>query len=351
MISTLTMLLSGCGKNNYEKIKVMEYKDTVLNLDEVSLWQAILEAEFEEAAGSSNVWLEDGAKEQAKTELEFRLKQVLVLTQKSKEENITLSNEELETVKEDAKTFFDQLEESEIETLGLTLSTVEIVYEKNALFSKLLDLKTKDMEVDEEKIYSTLEENSEYIYFLNTPIEEIITKARVKHLLIKTFTGEQPTETTNYSAEDKKAAKIEAEQLFERVKDGEDFVKLITEYSEDEASLANEGEYTFTYKEMTHEFSDAAFDMEIGEIRLVESIFGYHIMRLEEIIKPTPEEITEFEKVIKDYDEYLRNNLLQVQKQEFYTPIYAEWEKEAEKDIKVVQKQWNKIEMGKGIGN
>lgn len=351
LLIAIPIILGGCKKENFE-IKVMEYKDTVLYLDELIMWQAILEAEFESASGvDKNVWTQAGAKEQAKTELEFRLKQVLILTQQSKENNINLSDDELVKVKADAKTFYDLLEEKEISELGITLSTVENVYSKNARFSKLLDKVIDDEEMNEDEIMEELESNPDYQYFLETPSEEVLTKATVKQLLIKTFEGTTPSEETYFSEEEKLDAKAKAEQLQDRVKSGDDFIELITEYSEDEASLANNGEYTFTYKEMTTEFSEAAFNMKIGEIRLIESIYGYHIIRLEGLIKPSEEEIAHYEKTMQDYNDYIRTNLIAAKKQELFTPIYAEWEKDAQDAIKIIEKQWEKIELGKGIGN
>lgn len=74
------------------------------------------------------------------------------------------------------------------------------------------------------------------------------------------------------------ADKTTAEDVLSRVKSGEDFVKLMTEYGEDPG--ASEDGYTFTYGEMVTEFEEATFALEENEISdLVQSTYGYHIIK------------------------------------------------------------------------
>lgn len=100
-------------------------------------------------------------------------------------------------------------------------------------------------------------------------------KITVKHILIS-FDSESAGEVTD---EVKAEAKKKAEEVLEKVKNGEDFDKLIEEYNDDPGATS-EG-YTFADNgEMVQEFADAAFALEVGETsELVETTFGYHIIK------------------------------------------------------------------------
>jgi peptidyl-prolyl cis-trans isomerase D len=112
----------------------------------------------------------------------------------------------------------------------------------------------------------------------------------------------------NATDEQKVEVKVEAEKLLETVKaaiaEGEDFAELAKKHSEDAGSAPQggalsgrnpdlpEGDY-FARGDMVQPFEKAAFDeLAPGEVSdLVESRFGYHIIKLEE---KRPEEIQPF---------------------------------------------------------
>ena len=76
-------------------------------------------------------------------------------------------------------------------------------------------------------------------------------------------------------SDDKKAdKKAKAEAAFEAIKKGEKTMEDLKSENED-----NGFEYTFTYGEMVEPFEKAAFEMEVDEVRLVETEYGYHIVK------------------------------------------------------------------------
>jgi peptidyl-prolyl cis-trans isomerase C len=82
----------------------------------------------------------------------------------------------------------------------------------------------------------------------------------------------------------KDEARKKTEGLLERARKGEDFAKLATENSDDPGSKDKGGEYDFFARgKMVPEFDKAAFALKPGEIsELVETEFGFHIIKLEE---------------------------------------------------------------------
>lgn len=85
-----------------------------------------------------------------------------------------------------------------------------------------------------------------------------------------------------------------AKDVYDRARSGEEFCLLVTENSDDKGSLENCGEYSFAKGVMVPQFEQAAFGMEVGEFRLVQSPFGYHII---EKIAHEDAGITPFEEV------------------------------------------------------
>lgn len=88
---------------------------------------------------------------------------------------------------------------------------------------------------------------------------------------------------------DPKEKRAKAEQILQRAKNGEDFATLANENSEDPGNKNPKGEpqgglYTNVQKgRMVKPFEDAALSLEPGQIYpdVVESDFGYHIIKLE----------------------------------------------------------------------
>jgi peptidyl-prolyl cis-trans isomerase D len=81
---------------------------------------------------------------------------------------------------------------------------------------------------------------------------------------------------------DTNAAKMKADQLFQRVKAGEDFVKLAAENSDDPSNKFKGGDLGwFTKGAMVKEFEDAAMNGNIGDVvGPVKTQFGYHIIKV-----------------------------------------------------------------------
>ncbi len=113
-------------------------------------------------------------------------------------------------------------------------------------------------------------------------------QVKARHILIK-VAADAPDA-------DKKKAKERIDAALARVKDkGEDFAAVAKELSED-GSAAQGGDLgMFGPGRMVKPFEDAAFALEAGQISdVVETRFGYHVIKVEEV---KPEEIRELDEV------------------------------------------------------
>ena len=107
---------------------------------------------------------------------------------------------------------------------------------------------------------------------------------RAKHVLVGT---ESTTE------EEKKESYALAQDILKRAEAGEDFDALVAEYSEDPGSHSQPDGYVFTTGEMVIEFEEGTKNTEIGKFTLVETSYGYHVIK-RLALDETPELYEEF---------------------------------------------------------
>ncbi len=122
---------------------------------------------------------------------------------------------------------------------------------------------------------------------------QIQEQVEASHILIAYEGADGATEEITRSEEE---ALEEAERILsEPQEDPDAFNELAVEFSDDPTGQANEGNLDFfTRGEMVEEFEAAAFEMEIGDIsEVVESPFGYHIIKVTDRIEEGEEVVDE----------------------------------------------------------
>ncbi len=138
--------------------------------------------------------------------------------------------------------------------------------------------------------------------------------ATARHILI----GIEPADSDEVKAE----KKAKAEKVREQLLAGGDFVALAASESDDPGSKDNGGVYTFPRGQMVPAFEEAAFSQPLGEIGpLVETRFGYHIIKVDErkearaiSFEEVQTNLTQFlvsrqvQKAAQEYVEGLRSN-------------------------------------------
>lgn len=207
----------------------------------------------------------------------------VVLDGKFKEYGLKLSKSDLDTMEMLMDSFkmnfdysdikkADKLFREELTNSGLTY---DVFYSMQSLGAKAQTMINefygagKQYEITQDEIKAYYDENY----------------TRVKHILIsyndsngKKFTGEALDE-----------AKALADSAYDRAMAGESFEALVTELSEDSGSKSYPDGYIFSANETTFpmNFVEAAFDMEVGEIRFIETVYGYHIVKSYDINETT----------------------------------------------------------------
>lgn len=163
-------------------------------------------------------------------------------------------------------------------------------------FKEELILEYKKNLVTEEYVAENLTDDEIEEYY----DENIYGDINAKHILISPNTDDDMTDEEQEEAEEEALAL--AEEIIEKLNDGEDFAELAEEYSDDEGTASDGGELTVTYGEVVDEFWDAVSALEDGEYtdEPVESEYGYHI-----IYRISQEEKPELDDVYDDIVEVL----------------------------------------------
>ncbi len=154
--------------------------------------------------------------------------------------------------------------------------------------------------IDRNKLYNYYQEHTEYY-----TLPELVN---VSHILITAPKGSHPDKIN--------AAKDKIEDIFAKVKLGQDFNKLATQYSEDENSAKNGGNLGWLGKgEIDADFEQAAFSLtknkNISEI--VQSNFGYHIIKL---LDKRASQVNDFDKVIDQVAKHYKEEEVQTKLQD-----------------------------------
>ena len=136
------------------------------------------------------------------------------------------------------------------------------------------DMMSVDVPVEEDELRRHYDE-----YVANLAEQE---QRKARHILVQL--DEAADEQT------KASKKQQIEQLLQKINAGEDFAQLASSASEDPGSATQGGDLGWVSRGMmVPAFDDALFTLDKGEVSdIVESGFGYHIIKLEDIKGVTP---------------------------------------------------------------
>ena len=101
--------------------------------------------------------------------------------------------------------------------------------------------------------------------------------------------------------EEQKQARKKAEGILARIQAGEDFATLATEFSEDTGTKQKGDDLGFFQRgRMVPEFEKAAFSLEPGKVSdIVQSNFGFHIIKVEDRKEPAIRPYEEIKEQLK----------------------------------------------------
>jgi len=193
--------------------------------------------------------------------------------------------------------------EREFETkITITDEQLKDLYEtgtdlKIKLMQEELEKKVKDPNATPDEL-SQLKTQIDRIRKANLARLEVSEQVRVSHILLATRNRETDEELPQG---EQRMKREKAEKILVQAKAGEDFEKLVMDFSEDRNIKQTRGEYKFSRDEpYVQEFKSAAFSLMPGQISdIVATTFGYHIIKVHERIPPRKVPFDEIKKDLK----------------------------------------------------
>jgi len=203
------------------------------------------------------------------------------------------------------------------EALARQLKLMDTTREE--VLAKWTDTSTAEVVLKRELKVNITDADARKFYEDNPAQFEQPEMVRASHILLTTTDPKTGTELTT---EQKDAKRKQMEALLKRARAGEDFAKLVQEFSEDPGSKDKGGEYKFPRGQMVPEFESAAFALKTNQVsEIVTTRFGYHIIKLLEKI---PAQKLELAKVADDIKEALTQQAFQKQFPDYIAKLKTE---------------------------
>ncbi len=259
---------SGCGRDEadtkvvlttgFEKDEIFRIEKMSCTLPEMRVYLTNEQNQYESVYGSQ-IWeidfdgitLEQSVKETALAQIA----QIKTMNLLGELNGIALEPEEQERAAQAAETYYNSLNETEKEMMGVTEAVIVKLYTEYALADKVYHDIIKDINPE-----------------ISDDEARTIT---VQHILIKTYALDGTGKKVDYTERARADALARIQEIMTQIEAGEEFEKLIMLYSEDDQAV-----YSFGKGDMEAPFENAAFLLETGQVSdIVETSFGYHIIK------------------------------------------------------------------------
>ncbi len=253
------------------------------------------------SASAQGQKIPEGQRSSIESNLVDRIVVTKLLVARAKPEELRLANAKTDSNLAQLRTNAPTQEvfENQIKASGMSLDQLRARMSEQLACEAVLERELKPgIKVTDADVHKFYEENPAKF--------EQPEMVRASHILIGTL---DPATQQPLPPDKKKEKEDAIKQARARAVAGEDFAKLARELSEDPGSKSTGGEYTFPRGRMVPEFEAAAFSLRPNQISdVVETKYGYHIIKLSEKI---PAKKVEFEKVSEKIKDFLMGREMQ----------------------------------------
>ncbi len=243
----------------FAKDEIFRIEDVSCTMAELMVYLTITQNQYENVYGEEiwNTALEEiTLEENVKETVLAKIAQIKTMYLLAQEKGIVLQEDEEVRIEQAAEEYFNSLNDTEKEMLGVNRETIETLYLEYAMADKVYHQIIQDVNPE-----------------ISDDEARTIT---VQHILIRTNRYDSAGNKVPYSDVAMKAAYEKACEVREMAVSGEyDFTELASKYSEDTNIT-----YSFGKGDMEEIYETTAFQLETDEIsRVIECENGYHIIK------------------------------------------------------------------------
>jgi len=276
-------------------------KDVIVTVNGTEITQAEIDAEIEQKLSGAVGKMPPEQLAQIKTRMQekaldnFISKKVLAM--ECDKNKITATPEEIDAaLKEMSKDLPEGMTfEDALKTTGLTIDSIKRDISFGLRVNKLIESNVKMPPPPTDSEIKTFYEQNQKSFTVKESVQ-------ASHILIKT------SKDDDKKVRDEKRARIET--LRKQLVKGADFAKTAGENSDCPSKSKGGNLGTFERGRMVKEFDDAAFSQKVGEIGpVIETSFGFHIIRVEAHNPASAKSFDEVKDQIKKHLEQKNKNI------------------------------------------
>jgi len=201
----------------------------------------------------------------------------------------------------------------QLKAVGVTLDEFRASIVERAVAQAVLHSKVK---ITDEQVKKFYDENPDQM--------ELPETVKASHILLLSV---DPDTLSPLTDDQVKAKRQQLEEIRKRAVAGEDFGKLVKEFSQDTGTRDDGGQVKFAKRQMDPAFEAAAYALKTNEVsEIVTTRYGMHIIKLSEITPKKKADLADVKENIKDYLESNEVNKM-------VPDYYKELKKEANVEI------------------
>lgn len=325
------VLIIGCNSNKTNPNTWLSVGSTEVGEAEVMVYLLQTYNDFL-AFGGKDVWdIKDfsggkSADEVAKQGALDNLIKVKVLNQKADEQGVTVSESEVDQLEKEAKKYYDSLPETFKLTHEISLETVYNVIDDNYRAKSLENLTIESYALDPGEIEKKILENAEYVKLKNEKALDILTSYYLQHIVV--YTHEKNSDGAWVTLDDEKIieARSKIEAAYEAANQGIPFEEVLTEYSEDPLSGAEDLGIMLSKFQLPEDFIIHLQEVDKGEMTpIIEGEYGFHIFKLLLVETPDKDTIAEYNTQFDKWEKSLYEEAQSQLYKEAFDTIYRKW--------------------------
>ncbi|MAZ71587.1 MAG: peptidylprolyl isomerase [Flavobacteriaceae bacterium] len=281
-----TMVKGGLASTLTEGEQEYRFENDKANLEFVFVpYTKIPDEEVPVTDGEIEAYIKDNKKEfEVAPQVDI---QYVTISEKASQEDIDEAKTSIESLLKDTVEF------NEVSKLNDTIAgfattkdieafvnaNSETAYQDTWMYKKDLPASIKDTiyNLSTGAIYGPYKVDNTFNLSKVVATRQMPDSAKVRHILIPT--GLNPTDSITRTKEE---AKVTADSLLAIVKTNRaKFPDLVKKHSSDVASIEKDGVYDFfPYNQMVPAFRDYSFEKNVGDMGVVETRFGYHLIEV-----------------------------------------------------------------------
>ena len=269
-------------------------KSAVASVNGVLIPKAFLDREirrFEQQAMSQGPMVVESQREQLNRQALDTLIDIELLYQESQRRGFEISEERIEEQVSGLQTQFGDEEgyAGALEQIGISDGELRSEFRRQLAIQEMID---KDISPA-----TTVSEQESTEFYKNNPAFFLSPEqVRASHIIILV--------SPDSGEEEKSEARSRIARIREKIRAGEDFAELASQFSEDGSSAAGGDLGFFQREQMVKPFADAAFSLEIGQLsEVVTTQYGLHLIR---VTDRKEESVVPYEQVQLQIFQYLQ---------------------------------------------